>query len=151
MARNFKETIKHRRTYYSISNTSPISDKEIQEIVDYAVLHVPSAFNSQSTRAVLLLGENHLKLWSIVKETLRKIVPEKSFKATEDKIAEFDKMLKDLPNTHAELIVQYQKEKEEKLKSQKVLDFIQERADENKVLFKISSDENISINNSRKR
>ena len=67
------------------------------------------------------------------------------------KIAEFEKMLKDLPNAHAELIVQYQKEKEEKLKSQKVLDFIQERAHENKVLFKISSDENISINNSRKR
>lgn len=86
MARNFKETIKHRRTYYAISNTSPISDKEIQEIVEYAVLHVPSAFNSQSTRVVLLLGENHLKLWSIVKETLRKIVPEKNFKATEDKI-----------------------------------------------------------------
>lgn len=86
MARNFKETIKHRRTYYAISNASPISDKEIQEIVEYAVLHVPSAFNSQSTRVVLLLGENHLKLWSIVKETLRKIVPEKNFKATEDKI-----------------------------------------------------------------
>jgi superfamily II DNA/RNA helicase len=76
---------------------------------------------------------------------------ESQTKATEDKIAEFEKMLKDLPNAHAELIVQYQKEKEEKLKSQKVLDFIQERAHENKVLFKISSDENISINNSRKR
>lgn len=86
MARNFKETIKHRRTYYSISNVSPISDKEIQEIVEYAVLHVPSSFNSQSTRVVLLLGDNHHKLWSIVKETLRKIVPEKNFKATEDKI-----------------------------------------------------------------
>ena len=57
MARNFKETIKHRRSYYSINNTSPISDKEIQEIVEFAVLHVPSAFNSQSTRIVLLLGE----------------------------------------------------------------------------------------------
>lgn len=86
MARNFKETIKHRRSYYSINNTSPISDKEIQEIVEFAVLHVPSAFNSQSTRIVLLLGENHLKLWNIVKETLKKIVPEKNFKATEDKI-----------------------------------------------------------------
>ncbi len=86
MARNFKETIKHRRTYYAISNTSPISDNEIQEIIEHAVLHVPSSFNSQSTRVVLLLGDNHLKLWSIVKETLRKIVPEKNFKATEEKI-----------------------------------------------------------------
>lgn len=86
MARNFKETIKHRRSYYTINNASPISDKEIQEIIEYAVLHVPSAFNSQSTRIVLLLGDNHLKLWSIVKETLRKIVPKDKFKATEDKI-----------------------------------------------------------------
>lgn len=86
MARNFKDVIKHRRTYYSISNASPISDKEIQEIVEYAVLHVPSPFNSQSTRIVLLLGDNHRKLWGIVKESLQKIVPEENFKATADKI-----------------------------------------------------------------
>ncbi len=86
MARNFKETIKHRRSYYAISNYSPISDNEIQEIIEYAVLHVPSAFNSQSTRIILLVGNNHIKFWNIVKDALRKIVGEKNFKATEDKI-----------------------------------------------------------------
>ena len=39
------------------------------------VRHVPSAFNSQSTRVVLLLGESHKKLWQIVKDALKKIVP----------------------------------------------------------------------------
>ena len=86
MQKSFEEALKHRRTYYSISNQSPISDKEIERIVDFAVTNVPSAFNSQSTRVVLLLGENHKKLWEIVKDTLRKIVPSEAFKSTEAKI-----------------------------------------------------------------
>ena len=70
MARSFKEAIQHRRTHYGIGNNSPISDNEIHEIIKTAVTHVPSAFNSQSTRIVLLLGESHKKLWEIVKDTL---------------------------------------------------------------------------------
>jgi len=89
MERTFKEALKHRRSYYSIGNQSPVSDKEIEEIVKYAVTHVPSAFNSQSTRVIILLGENHKKLWSIVKETLRKIIPATAFSATEAKIDSF--------------------------------------------------------------
>ena len=86
MKRSFGEALEHRRTYYSITNQSPISDKEIEDIIKFAVTHVPSAFNSQSTRIVLLLGENHKKLWEIVKETLRKIVTPEAFKSTEAKI-----------------------------------------------------------------
>lgn len=86
MTRNFKEALKHRRTSYNISNSSPVSDNEIKEIIDFAVTNVPSAFNSQTTRVVLLLGENHTKLWNITKDTLRKIVPEEAFGQTEAKI-----------------------------------------------------------------
>ena len=32
MNRNFKEALEHRRTYYAISNQSPVSDKEIEEV-----------------------------------------------------------------------------------------------------------------------
>ena len=56
MERSFSEALKHRRTYYSITNQSPIPDQEIECIVNMTVRHVPSAFNSQSTRVVLLLG-----------------------------------------------------------------------------------------------
>ena len=59
---------------------------EIENIVKFAVKNIPSAFNSQSTRMVLLLGEQHVKLWNIVKDTLRKIVPAEAFKTTENKI-----------------------------------------------------------------
>lgn len=85
----FKDAVKHRRSYYAITNESPVSDKEIQDILEFAVLNVPSAFNSQTARVVLLLGENHLKLWNIVMRTLKKIVPTEAFGSTESKVNSF--------------------------------------------------------------
>lgn len=86
MEKCFREALKDRRTYYSITNQSPVSNEEIERVVNFAVTHVPSAFNSQSTRVVLLLGENHKKLWHIVKEALKKIVTPEAFVTTEAKI-----------------------------------------------------------------
>ena len=84
--KNLKKAIEGRRTYYSISDKSPVSNEEIKEIIDFAVLNVPSSFNSQSTRVVLLLNDNHKKVWNIVKEVLKKIVPADAFPSTEAKI-----------------------------------------------------------------
>jgi len=86
MKRDFKEALQNRRTYYALKNESPVADKEIEDVINFAVKHVPSAFNSQSTRVVLLLGENHQKVWNITKDILRKIVPAEAFKGTEAKI-----------------------------------------------------------------
>jgi predicted oxidoreductase (fatty acid repression mutant protein) len=86
MNKELEKAVQNRRTYYTIIDRISVTDREIKEIVELALLHVPSAFNSQSTRIVLLLGENHRKLWSITKETLRKIVPAEAFAATEAKI-----------------------------------------------------------------
>ncbi len=83
---NLKKIIEKRRSYYAIDNKSTISDEKIKEIVDYAVQHVPSAFNSQSTRTILLLHEQHKKLWDIVEQVLADIVPEEAFKSTQAKI-----------------------------------------------------------------
>ncbi|MDR3268278.1 MAG: nitroreductase family protein [Tannerella sp.] len=90
MERTYKEAVERRRSYYAIDKRSPISDAEIEALVRLTVTHVPSAFNSQSTGVVLLLGAHHTKLWSIVKETLRKIVPAAAFENTEKKINAFD-------------------------------------------------------------
>ncbi len=86
MERTFKQAIESRRTFYAIGNESPVSDNKIEEVIKFAVKHVPSAFNSQSTRVVVLLGENHKRLWNITKDILRRIVPAAAFKGTEDKI-----------------------------------------------------------------
>jgi predicted oxidoreductase (fatty acid repression mutant protein) len=84
--KELKKAIENRRTYYNISNKSTISDDQIKEIIDFAVLHVPSAFNSQSARIVLLLGNHHKKLWNIVKDVLKKLLPADIYPATKDKI-----------------------------------------------------------------
>ncbi|MBN2907953.1 nitroreductase family protein [Polycladomyces sp. WAk] len=85
-AKDFYTAVKDRRTYYGISKEAPVSDERIKEVIDHAVKYTPSAFNSQSARVVLLLGEHHNKLWDITKETLRKIVPADRFASTEEKI-----------------------------------------------------------------
>lgn len=89
MSKSFFEAVKGRRSVYAISKESPISDEQIQKIVEEAVLHSPTSFNSQSSRAVVLLGEQHDKLWDITAETLRKIVPTEQFEGTAQKLASF--------------------------------------------------------------
>lgn len=89
MTSNFQTAMKNRRTHYTITSKSPISDEKIREIVEFAVLHSPTPFNCQSGRAVLLLNDQHKKLWDIVRETLRKLVPADKFKPTDDKISSF--------------------------------------------------------------
>ena len=86
MNKKIVDSLKNRRSHYAIGPESPISDEEIQHIVETVLTYVPSAFNSQTTRMVLLLGENHLKLWGIVKETLKNRVSSKDFSQTETKI-----------------------------------------------------------------
>lgn len=89
MLQILKDAFEKRRSYYSISNKSPISDEELEDILKHVILHMPSAFNSQSSRIVLLLGEHHQKLWDIVKETLRKKIPAEKFDSTDKKIDTF--------------------------------------------------------------
>ena len=89
MAKDLYTALKERRSLYVIKKESPISDEKIQEIVELAVKHAPSAFNSQNTRAVVLLGEQSDKFWDITKETLRKIVPADAFADTENKMEMF--------------------------------------------------------------
>lgn len=89
MSKDFFTAIADRRSFYGISKEAVVSDDRIKEIIEHAVKHTPSAFNSQSTRVVLLIGKEHDKLWDIAMEALRKIVPADSFSSTEDKINSF--------------------------------------------------------------
>ena len=86
MERNLKDALQHRRSYYELTPESPIDDAKIEEIIHFAIRHIPSAINSQSTRLVLLLHEQHKAFWEIVKRTLQAIVPAEAFVATEQKI-----------------------------------------------------------------
>lgn len=85
----FLEAIKARRTYYALNKEAPLSDKEIQDICKEVVLHVPSSFNSQSSRLVVLLNEEHDKFWDFTLEILKTMVPEDQFASTQTKIDGF--------------------------------------------------------------
>lgn len=85
----FLEAVKERRTYYQINNKATISDDRIEELVKEAVLHVPSSFNSQSARLVVLLKKEHETFWEMVKEVLKPQVPEEQFPKTEQKLDGF--------------------------------------------------------------
>jgi predicted oxidoreductase (fatty acid repression mutant protein) len=66
--KSFFDAVKERRTYYQLNKESPISDKQITDIAEKAILHVPSSFNSQSTRLVVLLNKDHEQFWDFVLE-----------------------------------------------------------------------------------
>lgn len=89
MTKQFMDAVKQRRTFYGIGKELGVTDERIQEIVNDAIKYTPSAFNSQSSRVLLLFGEHHDKLWSITKKALRKVVPSETFASTEDKINSF--------------------------------------------------------------
>ena len=57
------EAAQHRRTIYKLGKNSPVPDSKIEELVNAAILNVPSSFNTQSTRLVVLLGNEHERLW----------------------------------------------------------------------------------------
>jgi len=88
--KTLQQLAEKRRSIYALSNQLPVSNDEIVKLVEHAVLHTPSAFNSQSTRIVVLFGEDHEKLWDITEETLKVIVgDDEKFQGTKDKIAGF--------------------------------------------------------------
>jgi len=88
-ANGFLAYLKNRRTYYPLSKDISLSNAEVDTIVSEAVQAVPSSFNSQSNRAIVLHGSHHDKLWTFVHDALAAIVPAENFQPTADKIAMF--------------------------------------------------------------
>ena len=68
------ELAQNRRTFYSLGKASPVPDSRIEDLVNAAITNVPSSFNTQSTRLVVLLHEEHEKLWDIVIDTFGELV-----------------------------------------------------------------------------
>lgn len=89
MAKVFWDAVRGRRTFYGISKETTVSDEELRRLIEQAVLHTPSAFNSQSARVLVVLRAEQDALWDLVEGELRKIVPAASFGPTQEKIASF--------------------------------------------------------------
>ena len=84
------DLLKKRRSIYNLGKNVKQSDDEIVDLVENVIQETPTAFNSQTTRAVFLFGENHDKLWDIVVKRLKSEVPtEAAYEKTKAKIASF--------------------------------------------------------------
>lgn len=78
-----------RRSQYALGKTLPISETEVETLIRQSIRLAPSSFNSQSSRAMILFGAAHEKLWNITRETLRPLVPADAFAATDGKMTAF--------------------------------------------------------------
>ena len=83
------EAIEKRRTQYALGKNITQEQEEITALVEQAVKLSPSAFNSQSSRVVILFNQQSEKFWHIVMNELRAIVPTDKFAPTEAKINGF--------------------------------------------------------------
>ncbi len=86
MATQYLKNIASRRTIYALSKDSTISNARIQEILTETIKHSPSSFNSQAGRAVLLLGDNHDKLWNMAEETVKTKLPPQAYDGLKPKL-----------------------------------------------------------------
>ena len=92
MSQKHQAVIDHltqRRTQYALGAELPLPQAEVTALIQQAVRQAPSAFNSQSSRAVILHGAQHQRFWGFVKDALRAIVPADAFATTETKINSF--------------------------------------------------------------
>lgn len=78
-SKTFIEAASERHSNYQLNKKAPISDSKIVDLVKTAVTVVPSAFNSESTRLVTLLGKEHDVFWDQVADVLKPIVPEEKW------------------------------------------------------------------------
>lgn len=82
--------LKNRRSIYALGKDVKQSDDEIVDLLENVIAESPSAFNSQSTRAIFLFGDKHDQLWDIVAKRLKSEVPsEDAYAKTVAKINTF--------------------------------------------------------------
>ncbi|WP_078394601.1 nitroreductase family protein [Shouchella patagoniensis] len=85
----FYQAIENRRSYYAVSKEEVVSSERIQEIVEHAVKYVPSAFNSQSARVLVLFANEHDAFWDNTTALLKDIVGDGDFSGTQAKMDGF--------------------------------------------------------------
>ncbi len=89
MSGNVLQHLKNRRTIYALDRDIKLGNDELVSLIQNTIKQAPSSFNSQSSRAVILLGKHQDRVWEIAKETLKAIVPADAYPATDAKLSGF--------------------------------------------------------------
>jgi predicted oxidoreductase (fatty acid repression mutant protein) len=86
MDKLFWSAVEGRRSIYALDAEKIVPEARIEQIAADAIKHVPSPYNSQSTRLQLLFGEEHKALWDITLDALRPVTSPERFPETEAKV-----------------------------------------------------------------
>ena len=84
-----QQAFDERRSVYALGNELPVEPQAIVNMAERVLLHTPSAFNSQSSRLVVLFGAEHQQLWDIAEEKLRAAVGDGDFSGSKQKLDGF--------------------------------------------------------------
>lgn len=84
-----QQAFDERRSIYALGNELPVEPQAIVNMAERVLLHTPSAFNSQSSRLVVLFGDKHQQLWDIAEEKLREAVGDGDFSGSQQKLDGF--------------------------------------------------------------
>lgn len=76
-----------RHSHYALAPEWVAPQSEVESFLAKVLGNVPSAFNSQPVRMVLLQGENHLRHWQMIEDALQRIMGVEAYnQSTRDKI-----------------------------------------------------------------
>lgn len=90
MNSTFNKLTAQRRSIYALGDQLINSPEEIYDLIITAIKNSPTAFNSQTVRAVVLFGKSSDKVWDIVEVALKEVVKDpQAFAKTQQKIASF--------------------------------------------------------------
>lgn len=84
-----QQAFNDRRSIYALGSDLPVKPQEVLDVIESVILHTPSAFNSQSSRMVVVFGEKHQQLWDITEAKVREAVGDGDFTASKQKIDGF--------------------------------------------------------------
>nr|WP_201628115.1 nitroreductase family protein [Psychrobacter maritimus] len=84
-----QQAFDERRSVYALGNELPVEPQAIVNMAERVLLHTPSAFNSQSSRLVVLFCAEHQRLWDIAEEKLRAAVGDGDFSGSKQKLDGF--------------------------------------------------------------
>ncbi|MBC6912391.1 nitroreductase [Lactobacillus reuteri] len=90
MNSQFNSLAANRRSIYALGDNLSQTPEEIFDLVKQTIKNSPTAFNSQTVRAVVLFGKSSDKVWEIVEDALLKIAKSPdAFEQTKSKIDSF--------------------------------------------------------------
>ena len=87
---NFSDLQAKRRSIYALGKDGVLTNQELIDTIQGAILQTPTAFNSQTSRVVILLDEESDAFWNeIAYSELEKVTPAEAFEGTKERLAGF--------------------------------------------------------------